>query len=189
VSPLPRLAALPLLALLSSPLACNPTGGAPQSAAPSASVVTLAAEIGSCDSLDRCEKECAGGNADRCRRLGVNYEVGRGVEVDGVHATALYTQACDMGNADGCLAAGRMYEFHHGVTKDDAKAVTFYTRACDAGDQTGCANLAIMLENGRGTAKDPERARRLFAGACKSGSSLACAHARQLGAPPQGSGT
>jgi TPR repeat protein len=158
----------------------------PTLAAPSASVVTIAAGIGFCDDLDVCAKECNGGSSDRCRRLGVNYEFGHGVDVDGAHATALYEKSCTMGNSEGCLSTGRMYEFHHGVTKDDAKAVSFYRRACDIGDQAGCANLAIMLEAGRGTPKDLAEAAKLFADACTHGSSLACTHAKALRGPRDG---
>ncbi len=167
--------------------ACGPEGhDGVSSPAPSASVITIAAGIGFCDSLEVCEKECAGGSSDRCRRLGVNYEFGHGVDVDGVHATALYEKACAMSNGEGCLSAGRMYEFHHGVEKDDAKAVSFYGRACDVGDAAGCANLAIMLEAGRGAPKDLGKAAQLFMEACTHGSSLACAHAKALKAPRDG---
>ncbi len=153
------------------------SAGGPGAPAPSSSVITIAAGIGFCENLETCEKECAGGSSDRCRRLGVNYEFGHGVDIDGAHATSLYEKACDMKNSEGCLAAGRMNEFHHGIPKDDAKAVSFYTRGCDLGDQAGCANLAIMLEAGRGTPKDPDRARRLFTEACSRGASMACARA------------
>jgi len=149
--------------------------------APSSSVIQIAAGIGFCDDVKLCETECDAGSSDRCRRLGVNYEFGHAVEVDGAHATSLYEKACGMKNPEACVATGRMYEFHHGVAKDDAKAVSFYTRACDMGDGTGCANLAIMLENGRGIAKDVTKARALYTTACTQGSSLACAHARGLG--------
>lgn len=149
--------------------------------APSASI-TIAATIGSCDDLEVCERECDGGSSDRCRRLGVTYEFGRGVAVDGARATQLYEKSCGMGNGDGCLAAGRMYEFHHGVAKDDVRAVWFYVRSCDLGDPAGCANLAIMLEAGRGVPKDVAKAAQLFARACDQGSSLACEHAKSLGA-------
>jgi TPR repeat protein len=176
-----------LLCLVGFPrLACGAPGASAElpSPAPSASVITIAAGLGFCESLDVCEKECDAGSSDRCRRLGVNYEFGHGVEIDGVHATALYERACAMKNTEACIAAGRMYEFHHGVAKDDAKATSFYERACDAGDPTGCANLAIMLENGRGVAKDLPRARDLYVKACERGSSLACSHAKGLSAPP-----
>jgi uncharacterized protein len=153
------------------------------SPAPSASVITIAAGIGFCERLDVCENECDAGSSDRCRRLGVNYEFGHGVDVDGAHATALYERSCGMGNPDGCLAAGRMHEFHHGVPKDDVAAVSFYTRACDLKDQAGCTNLAVMFENGRGTAKDLAKARELYAHACSAGSSYACSHAKALTRP------
>jgi uncharacterized protein len=160
----------------------------PSVPAPSASVVTIAAGIGFCDSLEVCEKECAGGSSDRCRRLAVNYEFGHGVEVDGAHATALYEKSCAMSNGEGCLSAGRMYEFHHGVAKDDGKAVSLYRRACDVGDEAGCVNLAIMFENGRGVPADLVKAARLFAEACTRGSSLACAHAKTLTGPKDAAG-
>jgi TPR repeat protein len=179
---------LALVALAAFPrLACGASsreapGVDPLAPAPSASVITIAAGMGFCEDLAICDRECSSGSSDRCRRLGVNYEFGHGVVVDGVHATALYEQACRMGNPDGCLAAGRMYEFHHGVTKDDAKAVALYTRACDMSFAAGCANLAIMLEAGRGIAKDEAMAGQLFSRACEQGSSLACEHARKLSA-------
>jgi TPR repeat protein len=152
--------------------------------APSASVITIAAGIGFCENLTVCENECDAGSSDRCRRLGVNYEFGHGVDVDGAHATALYERACGMKNSEACLAAGRMYEFHHGVAKDDAKAVSFYRTGCDLGDGPGCVNLAIMLENGRGTAKDTVKAAAIYTAWCEQGSSLACAHAKSLRATP-----
>ena len=155
----------------------GPTAGGP---APSASVITIAAGIGFCESLSTCERECEAGSSDRCRRMGVNYEFGHGVDIDGAHATALYEKACTMKNSEACIAAGRMHEFQHGVPKDDAKTVGFYGQACDMGDGPGCVNLAIMLEGGRGTDKDVVKAAAIYSTWCKQGSSLACAHAKAL---------
>jgi len=156
----------------------NPGQDSP-GAAPSASVIAIANALGTCDDLALCDRECDAGSSDRCR-LGVNYEFGKGVEKDGVHATALYERSCGMGNVDACVSAGRMYEFHHGVAKDDAKATGYYTRACDLGDPTGCANLAVMLENGRGVPKDLPRAAALYQRACDKGAGLACERAHAL---------
>jgi hypothetical protein len=147
---------------------------------PSASVISIGVEMGACPDVVACVNECDGGSADRCRRLGVTYEFGKGVERDGVHATELYAKACGMRDSEGCVAAGRMYEFHHGVDKDEVKAVGFYRRACDLGSATGCANLAIMLESGRGTPKDEVHAVELFDRACAQGSGVACQHATAL---------
>jgi TPR repeat protein len=162
---------------------CDRKGDAPRTAdqpSPSASVISIGVEMGACPDMVACANECDAGSADRCRRLGVTYEFGKGVERDGVHATELYVRGCDMRDSESCLAAGRMYEFHHGVDKDDTKAVGFYKRACDSGNTTGCANLAIMLESGQGTPKDEVRAIELFDQACTRGSGLACQHASAL---------
>jgi TPR repeat protein len=155
-------------------------GADPAQAAPTGSTISIAAALGDCDDLKACERECDAGSSDRCRRLGVTYEFGKGVAKDMLRATQLYEQACDMGASEGCLSAGRMYEYHHGVAKDDAKAVAYYTRACDLANATGCANLAIMLENGRGTPKDEARAATLYDQACARGAGLACERSRAL---------
>jgi TPR repeat protein len=151
--------------------------------APTGSTISIAAALGDCDDVSVCEKECDAGKSDRCRRLGVTYEFGKGVTKDPVRATQLYEQACTMDNSDACLSAGRMYEYHHGVGKDDAKAVALYIRACDLENPTGCANLAIMLENGRGATKDEARAARLYDQACAKGAGLACERAKVLRTP------
>jgi TPR repeat protein len=156
---------------------------APGQPAPSSSVMTIVAGLGYCEDRKACEAECDGGSSARCRRLGVNYEFGHGVDVDGAHATELYEKSCAMTNPEGCVAAGRMHEFHHGVPKDDEKAARFYERACDMTDPTGCANFGIMLENGRGTTKDLVRAKDYFNRACSRGAGLACVHLKALEAP------
>jgi TPR repeat protein len=153
--------------------------GGPQPS-PSASVISVGVEMGACGDLVACAKECDAGSADRCRRMGVSYEFGKGADADLVHATELYEKACAMGDSEGCISAGRMYEFHHGVSKNDARAVGFYERACDLRNPAGCANLAIMLESGRGTSRDTARAARLFDQACTSGSGLACERGKAL---------
>src|SRR5882672_4273775 len=99
--------------------------------APSASVVAIGVTLGGCEDLDVCRKECDAGSADRCRRLGVTYAFGQGVDKDEGRATALYGQACDMGDGPACVFAGQMHEYAHGIPKDDARAATLYGRACD----------------------------------------------------------
>jgi len=162
---------------------CERHGDSRQSqeqASPSASVISIGVEMGGCADPIACANECDAGSADRCRRMAVSYEFGKGVERDLVRATELYEKSCAMGDSEACVAAGRMYEFHHGVAKNDAKAATFYERACDHQDAVGCANLAILLESGRGVAVDKARAAELFDRACTRGSGVACEHAKAL---------
>jgi TPR repeat protein len=147
---------------------------------PSASVVSVAVEMGACPDFVVCERECDAGSADRCRRLAASYEFGKGAPADPKLATSLYVRACDMRDMGACVSAGRMYEFHHGVEKDDRTASSFYRRACDGENMTGCANLAIMLESGHGGDKDDGAAIQLFDKACARGSGIACQHAAAL---------
>jgi TPR repeat protein len=153
----------------SESLPSEPEYTAPSSPPP----VQMVNTISGCDDLDLCFRECDAGAADRCRRVGVSYEFGRGAPKDVKASIAWYERSCDMGNAAGCESAGRMYEYHL-EPKDFEKAAALYRKSCEIGWQGGCANWAIMLENGRGTAKDLGKARELYAGACKAGAGLAC---------------
>ena len=170
------------LLVVAAALACNKPsgGGAPTEPAPSGSVVAIAAAMGECADLEACARECDAGTSDRCRRMGVNFEFGKGVDRDEAHAAELYVRACGMGDSEGCLAAGRMYEFHHGVKKDDERAVSHYRRSCDLDNAAGCANLAIMLENGRGTPRDVHGAIALYDRACARGAGIACQNEKRL---------
>ena len=177
-----RAAAFAVLSLLA---ACNrgkssPSGEAP---APSASVITIGAVLGTCPDLAVCEKECDAGSADRCRRLGATYALGEGVDQDETRAAGLYERACAMKDPSACVFAGQMSEFAHGVPKDDAKAARFYERACDLSWAAGCFNEAIMFEAGRGVPQDRVKAGDLYQIACTAGSKQACDKARAMHEP------
>jgi TPR repeat protein len=176
-----RFTAVSMLALAACGRRHAPQG---EGSAPSASVVTIGVALGACDDVDVCEKECAAGSADRCRRLAVTYALGRGAEQDEARATALYGRACDMNDAPACVFAGQMQEYARGVPKDDAKAAALYGRACDLGWPPGCYNLAIMVERGRGVPQDRVKSADLYQMACTAGAKQACDKARQLHESP-----
>jgi TPR repeat protein len=156
-------------------------GAAEGMPAPSASAVTIANTMGSCDDVAACARDCAGGSGDACRRLAVTYEFGKSdAGHDETLGTTYFDRACALGDAPGCVSSGQMHEYAHGVPKDVAAAAAAYSKACTIGSQVGCANFAIMLENGRGVRKDLERARTLYDGACKAGAGLACDRLRFL---------
>ena len=159
------------------------TGG--DTPAPSASVVSIGVQLGTCTDKAQCEAECDAGSADRCRRLAATYALGDGVAKDETRATSLYELACDKGDPPACVFAGQMHEYAHGVPKDDARATKLYSRACDAGWMPGCYNLAIMLETGHGVPQDRARALELYDSACRAGARPGCEKAKFLrGAPP-----
>ncbi len=143
---------------------------------PSAPPIQIGNLLGTCDDIAVCERECDAGQADRCRRLGVSYELGKvgdGAK-DETKGTAYFDLACTMGNASGCVSSGQMHEYGHGVPIDMPKAAAAYAKACDIGWQVGCANYGIMLENGRGVPKDLAKARAMYDSSCKAGAGLAC---------------
>jgi len=168
--------------------ACGRSHSSPEAVegtpAPSSSVITIGAAIGSCDDVAMCARECDGGSADRCRRLAATYALGQGVDKDEARATALYAKACDMKDPPACVFAGQMNEYAHGVPKNDAAAARFYERACDLEWATGCYNLAIMLEHGRGVPVDRPKAGALYQIACTAGAKSACSKVTEMQQPP-----
>jgi TPR repeat protein len=168
-----------LVALFAAAAACGRRDlSSGEQTAPSASVVSIGAALGTCDDLAVCAKECDAGSADRCRRLAATYAFGRGVDKNEALATAVYARACDMNDAPSCVFAGQMHEYAHGVPKDDVAAAGFYQRACDLKWAAGCYNLAILFEAGRGVREDRGKAGELYAIACAAGARLACSKAR-----------
>jgi TPR repeat protein len=167
--------------------ACHKGSPAPPEGepAPSASVVTIGVDIGTCPDVPACEKECDAGSADRCRRLAATYAFGKGVDQDEAKATGLYEHACDMKDAPACLFAGQMHEFAHGVPKDAAKAARFYERACDLTYAAGCYNLGILYERGTGVPRDRAKAGDLYQVACTAGAQEGCARASEMHRPEQ----
>ncbi|HLK35358.1 MAG TPA: tetratricopeptide repeat protein [Polyangiaceae bacterium] len=171
------------LSVLGGAAACSKRSTAPSDpgAAPSASVISIGVALGTCEDVGACEKECADGSADRCRRLAASYATGQGVEKDEARATALYEKACAMKDAPACVFAGQMHEYAHGVPKDAAKAAGLYERACDDGWPAGCYNYAIMLEAGRGVPADRAHAAALYQRVCDAGAKTACVKSEELG--------
>lgn len=152
-----------------------------ENAAPSGSVISIAVGMAYCDDPPFCEKECNGGNADSCRRLGVAYELGKGgVDKDEAKAIALYDRACTMQNAMGCMSAGHLYEYGRGAKKDEARAATLYKRSCEMKYPAGCYNYALLVEEGRGVPKDDLEAARYYDMACAAGAKQACQKAESL---------
>ncbi len=163
---------------------CN-RGGAPSGdqPSPSASVISIGVELGTCKDVATCESECSSGSADRCRRLAATYELGQGIAKDEGRAAKLYELACTMKDPTSCVFAGRMHEYAHGVSKNAERAADFYGRACDMKWQAGCYNLAIMFENGRGVPKDRAKAAALYDDSCAGGAKIACDKAKEMREP------
>lgn len=66
---------------------------------------------------DMFEKSCALNDARGCANLGLMYQKGISVKIDGKKAVKLLTKSCSMNDPQGCLYLGYAYERGFGVEK------------------------------------------------------------------------
>ncbi|MBZ5698519.1 MAG: sel1 repeat family protein [Acidobacteriia bacterium] len=78
------------------------------------------------DDLARLTKECDGGNADSCTKLGLLYSEGKGVAKDDKRAVELLQRGCEAGDVDGCFGLAFRHERGRGIGKDDIPAVNTF---------------------------------------------------------------
>jgi TPR repeat protein len=130
----------------------------------------------------RFDRQCAGGDLEACRNLGVMYAEGTGVSPDPRRAFVLFGQACNGGNLPACNHLALAYAEGMGTDRQAGKALEVYQKACDGGYKLACRNLGLMLRDGRGVPVDLVRADALLDKACKSGVPLACTYAGDLDA-------
>src|SRR5580692_1675471 len=68
------------------------------------------------------DRECAAGNIESCRNLGMAYASGRGVSPDPRRAFGLFQQACTSRDLAACDDLAAAYLSGTGVDRDDRKA-------------------------------------------------------------------
>lgn len=90
------------------------------------------------------EKSCSGGDQKSCFKLGQFHRDGRGVEVDGKRAEALFKSACDAGLLDACVEAGILWEEGAALDQNELRAADFYGLACGKGNMKGCARRGLF---------------------------------------------
>ena len=125
----PRLA-MPLLLLLASPAAAQPSGPG---------VVLRQYE-----------------HATLLNALGTAYQEGRGVPADAPRAAALLGAAAALGSTDAMGRLGTMLVRGEGVAQDTLRGMALLDRAADAGNAAAQAGLATLLRaagDGRGDAR------------------------------------
>ena len=91
-------------------------------------------------------------------KLGVMYEMGRGVPQNYQEAVNWFRRAADQHYALAERNLGRMYEDGHGVPRDYGEAVKWYRRAAAQGLIPAFHNLGSMYERGRGVPQSYEEA-------------------------------
>ena len=86
------------------------------------------------------------GNAEAQARLGIAYDLGRGVPQDYAQALKYYHLAADQGDAGAQNSLGLMYKYGHGVPHDYEQAKKYYHLAADKGDADAQNNIGGMYD-------------------------------------------
>jgi TPR repeat protein len=123
--------------------------------------------------LDRCLRNCRGGDAGECYSAALVVERVR----DGPIADALFLKACTLGFVSGCTNRAARLKSGRG----DSCAIQTYDMACKRDDPWACTMVAFHLIRGIGIAKDDARARQALTKSCRFGEDdPACKFARTL---------
>ncbi len=83
-------------------------------------------------------------------RLGVMYDLGRGVEQDDAKALIWYQLAAEQGYVHAQYNLGVMYDVGQGVEPDDALALMWYRKAAEQGNKNAQNRLGLMYYSGQG---------------------------------------
>ena len=94
------------------------------------------------------------GNASAQRKLGIIYELGKGVLKDHSKAAKWYRLSAEQGDAFGQNSLGRMYGQGKGVLKDSIEAAKWYRLSAEQGYARAQSGLGYMYENGLGVLQD-----------------------------------
>ncbi len=113
-------------------------------------------------------KAADGGHAWAQLKLGVCYELGKGVAKDAA-AAEWYAKAAAQGFAAAQFNLGNLYFNGKGVARDFKAAAAWFAKAAAQGNADAQFNLGLLYFNGTGVAQDFEAAASLFAKAAVQG--------------------
>ena len=113
------------------------------------------------------------GDAKAQLKLGLMYDIGRGVPKDWREAAKWYLKAAEQGDTKAQKNLGVMYRSGKGVVKDEKEAVKWYRKAAEQGDAGAQTNLGAMYYNGGGILEDYETAYAWFNIAAANGDEYA----------------
>ncbi len=125
------------------------------------------------EELNEMYKLAEQGDAEAQYRLGVCYEIGKGVEQSYEEAVKWYKKAAEQGDTNAQRCLGNCYFDGKGVQQDYGKAVDLFKKAADMGHVFAQVDLAWCYSNGLGVKKDYTKAIDLFENAAKQGVAVA----------------
>jgi uncharacterized protein len=123
------------------------------------------------------EKECAGGSARACSRLGTVYFMGEGVPKDARKAAERFDEACRLKLGEGCNNRAYVYMSAAQTPENLVAAMEKLAQACGLGFHPSCHALGtiyLQLPDDVRTREDEEAAATMLERACGSDIADAC---------------
>jgi hypothetical protein len=87
------------------------------------------------------QKQCLGGGAEACHKLGQMYARGDGVAADPAQAAKLFERLCTAGRMEPCLDLAMLLDAGNGVARDTTRATALIKQACSGGEPYACELL------------------------------------------------
>jgi TPR repeat protein len=123
---------------------------------------------------DIFRQACERGHGPSCYILGLQYQRGRIVPKDAVHAFDMFTLACAKGSPRGCGRLGEVYFLGLGTPVNKLRALESFERACMGGYGPACFNAGILYRRGDTGRKNDAYGLRRIQQACELGVRAAC---------------
>ena len=101
--------------------------------------------------------------------LGMQYDMGQGLEQNHEEAARLFRQASNQGLPEAQVYLGVMYDKGLGVEQNYREAIKWYRQAAAQGNATAQYNLGLMYDKGKGVLHDYKQAVRLLRQAADQG--------------------
>lgn len=131
--------------------------------------------------LPLAKSGCEQGNADACAVVGVQYQLGRGVERNMETSATYLEKSCELGSADGCAVLASAYtNGQQGFKQDFAKAKRMAEQGCAQDNAISCMLLGSLQINGWGTAKDATAGAANLDKACELDGQNVCPRVEQV---------
>jgi uncharacterized protein len=104
---------------------------------------------------EACLAAVKAGSVVAMNEMGVRYQRGTGIRMDGVAAIGWFTIASQNGLQSALINLGNCFELGNGVRVDLARAGEHYAAAAKMGNPVAQMMIAKLFEDGRGTPKNP----------------------------------
>ena len=119
--------------------------------------------------IEQLRKAAEDGHVEAQVRLGVKYDLGKGVPKNDSEAVKWYRKAAEQGHASAQFNLGVMYANGEGVPEDDQEAMRWYRKAAEQGNAPAQYNLGVKYAKGEGVPEDDRKAVKWFRLAAEQG--------------------